>query len=90
MAGGAVLAGVGMAAPASIHPPRRGLCSDTDKGAQADPRHAWYGDRDQGSEADPLQVSGPPLIDSDSGPNSDVGAVRSIGFCGYKRRPGRD
>lgn len=91
VAGGAALLGAGaLPAAASIHPPRRGLCSDADTGPGSDPRHAWYGDRDSGPESDPLRHSARYLNDTDAGANADPASVRSIGRCGKKRRPGRE
>ena len=90
VAGGAALLAAGAPAAASIRPPRRGLCSDTDSGPGSDPRQAWYGDRDSGPEADPLRHSARYLNDTDAGPNADPPSVRSIGRCGEKRRPARE
>ncbi|HYJ52484.1 MAG TPA: hypothetical protein VEW04_04870 [Allosphingosinicella sp.] len=82
---GAVALGAGAgAASASVLPPRRGLCSDTDKGPNADPANAWVADRDS-EPGDPTVRPEPNLSDADRGPNSDHG-LSSIGFCGYKRR----
>jgi hypothetical protein len=74
----------GKPAKASRVPPRRGLCSDTDKGPNADPMNAWVADRDR-EPGDPIMRPEPNYTDSDAGPNSDPGAPR-IGFCGYKAR----
>ena len=73
---------------ASLHPPRRGLCSDADVGPRSDPANNFYGDRDAGPTADPLRQ--PRTIrDRDAGPNAD-GGPRSIGRCGSgKSRPRR-
>ena len=78
---GAILAG---GATASVLPPHRGLCSDTDKGASADPANAWIADRDSGP-GDPIQRAEPNISDADVGRYSDH-MTRSIGFCGHKRR----
>lgn len=81
---GAMLAG---SAPlqASVLPPRRGLCSDTDKGPNADPANSWVADRDTGEPGDPIVRPEPNYSDADRGPYSDHGRA-TIGFCGYKRR----
>jgi hypothetical protein len=80
--GAAMLAGT--RAGASVLPPRRGLCSDTDKGPNADPANGWIADRDS-EPGDPIQRAEPNLTDADVGRYSDH-VTRSIGFCGYKRR----
>lgn len=82
--GVAVLGAVGGAAPASVLPPHRGLCSDTDKGPNADPANAWIADRDSGP-GDPIQRAESNISDADVGRYSDH-MTRSIGFCGHKRR----
>ena len=87
--GGGALLAAGLPVAASVRPPRRGLCSDTDAGPGSDPRHAWYGDRDSGPDSDPLRHSAPYLNDTDAGPNADPPTVPSIGTCGKKRRPER-
>ena len=71
---------------ASLHPPRRGSCSDADVGPRSDPANNFYGDRDAGLTADPLRQ--PRTIrDRDAGANAD-GGPRSIGRCGSgKTRP---
>lgn len=86
VAGGGALLVLGASAGASVHPPRRGLCSDRDAGAEADPQHAWFGDRDEGAQADPLRPSEGHGNDTDAGPNADPASVRSIGSCRAKPR----
>lgn len=89
VAGAAALGGGyvgGGRAAASVLPPHRGLCSDTDKGANADRAYAWIADRDREPSTDPIRRAEPEaLSDRDAGPNADPPAPR-IGFCGYKRR----
>jgi hypothetical protein len=80
--GAAMLAG--SRGQANVLPPRRGPCSDTDKGPNADPANSWMADRDS-EPGDPIVRLEPNMSDADRGPNSDHGRV-SIGFCGYKRR----
>lgn len=79
--GAAMLAG---AASASVLPPARGVCSDTDKGPNADPANGWIADRD-GEPGDPIQRAEPNISDADVGRYSDH-VTQSIGFCGHKRR----
>jgi hypothetical protein len=81
---GAAAALAGARSGASVVPPRRGPCSDTDKGPGADPAHAWVADRDT-EPGDPIVRAEPNISDADAGPNSDHQRI-SIGFCGYKRR----
>ena len=87
--GAAALLAAGAGAAASVRPPRRGTCSDTDTGPSADPPNRWYGDRDSGAGSDPLGPVPRFLTDRDAGPNADRIAVRNIGRCGKKARPGR-
>lgn len=83
--GGAALFAAG-GARSSSRPPRRGLCSDADRGPRADPPDAWYGDRDAGPNADPLGPAPDNLTDGDVGPNSDHRPRMRIGRCPVKPR----
>jgi hypothetical protein len=86
--GGAALL-VGGGVRASVHPPRRGFCTDADGGPRADPAYAWYSDRDVGPGADPISRPPDNLVDGDIGPNSDHRPLARIGRCPAKPRPQR-
>jgi hypothetical protein len=81
---GAAAALAGPGAGASVLPPRRGPCSDIDKGPGADPANAWVAARDS-EPGDAIVRAEPNISDADAGPNSDHQRI-SIGFCGHKRR----